>query len=195
MGCDGCAPCWRLCHLCALDGTPAGCLPPSRVCSRPLLSLVLCTLSLDSTRCRQCPAQIARDFGLAGEGGGTPGAGSGKGRGKKGDAASGGAALPQLLSREAAVAAARKRCEAFTLPHKLSCGVTVTNLGTLHPQAPRELAGVGCCRVAGLRGRGDCADGARALLPAEPAAGAVQARHGELSTVQGLPMSRAWPSA
>lgn len=84
--------------------------------------------------------QIARDFGLAGEGGGTPGAGSGKGRGKKGEAASGGAALPQPLSREAAVAAARKRCEAFKLPHKLSCGVTVTNLGTLHPADHREFA-------------------------------------------------------
>ncbi|PRW20556.1 methyl- -binding domain-containing 9 [Chlorella sorokiniana] len=79
--------------------------------------------------------EIARDFGLAGEGGGTPGAGSGKGRGKKagGDGAASGGALPQPLSREVAVAAARKRCEAFQLPHKLSCGVTVTNLGTLHP--------------------------------------------------------------
>ena len=95
-----------------------------------------CTCARTSLTLPLLPSQIARDFGLAGEGGGTPGAGSGKGRGKKGEATSG--ALPQPLTREAAIAVARKRCEAFTLPHKLSCGVTVTNLGTLHPADHRE---------------------------------------------------------
>lgn len=85
--------------------------------------------------------QIARDWGLAGEGGGASGGGGGKGRGKKGDAggaAGGAAAAFQPLTRDAAAAAARKRQEAFKLPHKLSCGVTVTSLGTLHAHDPSE---------------------------------------------------------
>ncbi|EFN52450.1 hypothetical protein CHLNCDRAFT_54503 [Chlorella variabilis] len=73
--------------------------------------------------------EIARDLGVVE---GKEGKGSGKGRSRMGEGSGGGAAPPPL-TRDAAIAAARKRRREFTLPRKLPCGVTVITLGGLHP--------------------------------------------------------------
>lgn len=80
--------------------------------------------------------QIARDLGVVE---GKEGKGSGKGRSRMGEGSGGGAAPPPL-TRDAAIAAARKRRREFTLPRKLPCGVTVITLGGLHPGSTGELA-------------------------------------------------------
>lgn len=107
--------------------------------------------------------EIARDFGLADEKEPRPSTG-GKPRSRKSEGSAGGggggsaaaaAAVPAApLTREAALAAAVKRRQAFVLPHRLACGVTVTDLGVLHPNNPGGAAGeegTACCPRAGLR--------------------------------------------
>lgn len=112
--------------------------------------------------------QIARDLGLAGEGE-SRGGGKGKG-GRKGEAAGAAAAAAfKPLSREEAVAAAKKRFEAFKLPHKLPCGVTITSLGQLHPEDPSErgrLLGCFCWRLPAAPVAAATADAAAVIGPA-----------------------------
>lgn len=82
--------------------------------------------------------EIARDFGLVE--GVEPKASGGKPRNRKSDggaassaAAAAAAAAHVPLTRQAALAAAIKRREAFTLPHRLACGVLITSLGAVRP--------------------------------------------------------------
>ncbi|KAL4450242.1 hypothetical protein ABPG77_010911 [Micractinium sp. CCAP 211/92] len=82
--------------------------------------------------------EIARDFGLVE--GVEPKASGGKPRNRKSDggaassaAAAAAAAAHVPLDRQAALAAAIKRREAFTLPHRLACGVLITSLGAVRP--------------------------------------------------------------
>lgn len=98
---------------------------------------------LPSTRPTHHPSptlaeQIARDFGLSDDAVPNPSAGKPRGRGKSEAASSAAAVAHTPLSRAEAVAAAQRRREAFALPRKLACGVTVTALGMLHPEDPRE---------------------------------------------------------
>lgn len=120
--------------------------------------------------------QIGRDFGLSDDAMPNPLAGKPRGRGKSEGAPSGAVAAHTPLGREEAVAAAQRRREAFALPRKLSCGVTVTALGMLHPEDPREAAGScgllragrsACCRSPVLRMAHALAVPSRLPLPAK----------------------------
>lgn len=99
--------------------------------------------------------EIARDYGLVDGGGaggsrpGEPKSGAKRNRKSEGGAAAA-AAAHSPLTRADALAEAAKRREAFALPHRLSCGVTVTRLGTLRPLDPGE-GGAGLGGGAGCR--------------------------------------------
>lgn len=97
--------------------------------------------------------EIARDFGLVE--GAEPKPSGGKPRNRKSDggaasiaAAAAAAAAHVPLDRQAALAAASKRREAFALPHKLSCGVLITSLGAVRPGGACELQSLHFCQPA-----------------------------------------------